>query len=92
MSTETLALDLIHETGPDGQYLNKKHTVRHFRDQWHPLLFDRDNYEGWVKKGSKTLAERAAERVNEILNTHKVEPLPDKVKEELRAIVENATS
>jgi trimethylamine--corrinoid protein Co-methyltransferase len=92
ITTETLALELIHETSPDGQYLDKKHTVRHFRDQWHPLLFERYNYEGWVKKGSKTLAERAAERVNEILNTHKTEPLPEKVKEALRAIVENAKS
>ena len=90
ITTETLALELIHETGPDGQYLNKKHTVRHFRDQWHPLLFERYNYEGWVKNGSKTLAERAAERVNEILNTHKIEPLPEKAKGELRAIIENA--
>jgi trimethylamine--corrinoid protein Co-methyltransferase len=92
INAETLALELIHETGPDGQYLDKKHTVRHFRDQWHPLLFERYNYEGWVNKGSKTLAERAAERVNEILNTHITEPLPEKVKEALRAIVENAKS
>jgi trimethylamine--corrinoid protein Co-methyltransferase len=90
VTTETLALELIHETGPDGQYLNKKHTVSHFRDQWHPLLFERYNYEGWVKQGSKTLAERAAERVNEILISHKTEPLPEKVKEQLREIVQNA--
>ena len=90
VTPETLALELIHETGPDGQYLGTKHTVRHFRDQWHPLLFERNNYEGWVKQGSKTLAERAAERVNEILNTHKPEPLTEKVKEQLRVIVENA--
>src|SRR4030042_3874591 len=36
---ETLALELIHEAGPDGQYLNKKHTLHHFREQWHPFLF-----------------------------------------------------
>jgi trimethylamine--corrinoid protein Co-methyltransferase len=91
ITSETLALELMHDTGPDGQYLDKKHTVRHFREQWHPLLFERDNYTGWVKKGSKTLAERAAERVNEILTTHKPEPLPEMVKERLRAIVENPT-
>lgn len=90
ITTETLALELVNQTGPDGQYLDKKHTVRHFRDQWHPLLFERNNHEGWVNKDSKTLAERAAERVNEILYTHKTEPLPEKVKGELRAIVENA--
>jgi len=90
ISTETLAMELIHETGPDGQYLDKKHTLHHFREQWHPLLFERNNYEGWVKKGSQTLEERAAERVNEILHTHKIEPLPEKIKEALRDIVEAA--
>lgn len=89
ITPETLALDLIHETGPDGQFLDKKHTVRHFREQWHPLLFERYNYEGWIKKGSQTLAERAAQRVDEILNTHQPEPLPDEVKQRLRAIFEN---
>lgn len=83
---EMLALDLIHETGPDGQYLDKKHTLRHFKEQWHPLLFDRTNYESWVKKGSKTLEQRACERVDEILNTHKPESLPDIIKAGLREI------
>jgi trimethylamine---corrinoid protein Co-methyltransferase len=91
ISSETLALDLIQDTGPDGQYLDKKHTLRHFKDQWHPLLFDRSNYEGWVKRGSQTLAERAAERVGEILNQHTPDPLPDKVKVEIQKIVENPT-
>jgi trimethylamine---corrinoid protein Co-methyltransferase len=91
ITTETLALELIHECGPDGQYLDKKHTLNHFREQWHPLLFDRSNYEGWAKQGGKTLAERAAERVTEILNTHIPQPLPEKIKEGIRAIVENPT-
>lgn len=90
ITAESLALELIQETGPDGQYLDKKHTLHHFREQWHPLLFECNNYEGWVKKGSRTLAERAADRVNEILHAHKTEPLPEKIKEALREIVENA--
>lgn len=91
ITKETLALELIHECGPDGQYLNKKHTLNHFREQWHPLLFDRTNFEGWSKQGGKTLAERAADRATEILNTHIPQPLPEKIKEGVRAIVENPT-
>ena len=91
VSAETLALELIHKTGPDGQYLDKKHTLHHFKDQWHPLLFDRSNYEGWVKNGSRTLAERAADRVSEILDQHKPEPLPEQLREAIRTIVENPT-
>ena len=91
VNPESLALELIRETGPDGQYLDKKHTLRHFKEQWHPLLFDRSNYESWVKKGSQTLAERACGRVNEILNSHSPEPLPEKIKDGIRAIVEHPT-
>jgi trimethylamine---corrinoid protein Co-methyltransferase len=89
INDETLALDLIDEVGPDGQYLNTDHTLHHFREQWHPLLFDRNNYQGWEKKGSKTLAERAAERVEEILATHKPEGLSEDLQHALRSSVQN---
>jgi trimethylamine--corrinoid protein Co-methyltransferase len=91
ITDETLALDLIDEIGPDGQYLDSDHTLRHFRDQWHPPLFDRYNFDGWVAKGSMTLEKRAAEHVDNILSTHQPEPLPEEVKAKLRAIVENPT-
>ena len=51
---ETLALDLIDEIGPDGQFLETEHTRRHYRERWYPKLFERDNYDRWVAKGSKT--------------------------------------
>ncbi len=88
---ETLAADLVHAAGPDGQYLDKKHTQRHFREQWHPILFERDNYETWAKKGSKTLEQRASEKVDQILTSHIPDPLPAKVKQALKEIVENPT-
>ncbi len=91
VSPESLALDLVHQAGPDGQYLDKKHTLRHFREQWHPLLFERENYEGWFKKGGQTLAERAAHRVDEILSSHQPEPLPPRVRQQLREIVDHPT-
>jgi trimethylamine---corrinoid protein Co-methyltransferase len=88
---ETLALDLVNEIGPDGQYLDSEHTFRHFREQWHPNLFDRNNFQGWESKGSKTLAERAAEQVDKILSKHKPEQLSEEIKKEIRSYVENPT-
>ncbi|RME85737.1 MAG: trimethylamine methyltransferase, partial [Caldilineae bacterium] len=32
---ETLALDLIQEQGPDGQFLDSDHTYEHFRERWY---------------------------------------------------------
>ena len=90
VNDETLALDLIDEVGPDGQFMDSDHTYEHFRERWYPDLFDRNNHDGWLAQGGKTLAERATDRVGEILETHKPEPLPDDMVQRLRAIVRRA--
>jgi trimethylamine--corrinoid protein Co-methyltransferase len=90
ISDETLALDLIDEIGPDGQFLQSDHTYKHFRERWYPTLFDRNNYDGWANKGAKTLGERAAEQVEAILSRHQPEPLPQDVVKAVHAVVERA--
>ena len=35
VSKETLAVDLIHQVGPGGNFLNEMHTAEHFRDEVH---------------------------------------------------------
>ena len=88
ISDETLALDLIDEIGPDGQFLDTRHTLAHFREHWYPTIFDRHNYDRWLAAGGKGLAERAAERVSEILAEHQSEPLPADVQRDIKKIVE----
>jgi trimethylamine--corrinoid protein Co-methyltransferase len=90
VSDETLALDLIDQVGPDGQYLDSEHTLAHFRERWYPTLFDRDNHDNWQARGGITLTQRAAERVEAILAEHKPEPLPPDVAEAVQAVVERA--
>jgi trimethylamine--corrinoid protein Co-methyltransferase len=90
INDETLALDVINEVGPDGQFLDCEHTLRHFRELWYPSLFDRNNFSGWMANGGKTLNERAAQRVAAILAEHKPEPLPEDVAQAVHAIVERA--
>jgi len=90
VNAETLAMDVVAKAGPLGQYLNTKHTLKHYRERWYPKLFERANYKHWLEKGGKSLEERAAERIEQILNEHKPEPLPLKVKESLQKIVSKA--
>jgi trimethylamine--corrinoid protein Co-methyltransferase len=90
VSEVALAVDLIHEIGPDGQYINASHTLTHFRDRWYPALIDRHNYDNWLAQGAKTLEQRAAERVSKILAEHTPEPLSKPVAQAVRAIVERA--
>jgi len=77
---DTLALDVIRQVGPGGNFIAHEHTVENFRKElWFPKLVDRSNYDAWKKKGSKTMGTRAHERVREILATHEVPPLDTKV-------------
>jgi trimethylamine--corrinoid protein Co-methyltransferase len=90
ISDETLALDLIDEVGPDGQFIDSDHTMAHFRERWYPEVFERGNYDQWQAAGGKSLGERAAERVTKILAEHQPEPLPEDVAEKVSAIVQRA--
>ena len=90
VSDETLALDVIERTGPVGQFLDTDHTLRHYRERWYPTLFERGNYKSWKESGEKSLTERASERIEKILKDHSPEPLPEKIKKELRKITLSA--
>jgi len=87
INEETLALDLIDEIGPDGQFLDTDHTLRHCRERWHPRLWDRGDHEQWEAAGGKALGEVAAARVQRILDEHEPEPLPEETRRALREIV-----
>jgi len=90
VNDETLCIDLIEKIGPDGQYIAEDHTLENFKKRWYPNLFDRENKDKWETKGSKTLGERAIERVEEILKNHQPEPLPEDKAKAIRAMVETA--
>lgn len=90
VSEETLALDLIDHTGPDGDFMGSQHTRKHFREDWYPQLFERRNYDGWLKAGAKTLRQRAQEKALDILEHHKPESLTPDVQKQLDEIVAQA--
>jgi trimethylamine--corrinoid protein Co-methyltransferase len=87
INAETLALDLIEELGPEGNYLAADHTFEHFRDPYYSLLADKRQYDSWLEQGGKTMEERAAEQVEAILSEHQPEPLPAKNQDRLGKIV-----
>lgn len=92
VNDETLALDVINKVGPDGDFISNKHTQKNYRKDWYPKLFERRNYDGWKKAGSKTMRQRAQEKALDILEHHKPEPLADEVVKKLDQIVAQAGS
>jgi trimethylamine--corrinoid protein Co-methyltransferase len=87
ISEETLALDLIHEIGPDGHFVETRHTLRHVREDWRPTLLDRSNYQRWAAAGATTLQQRAKPKVLEIIENHRAPRLPKGALEKLRDVI-----
>jgi trimethylamine--corrinoid protein Co-methyltransferase len=86
VNEETLAVDLIRETGFAGAYLAADHTRRHARDLWQPLLAEVGTYEAWRAAGSPSTLDRARALLRAALAAE-VEPLPDDLAGELAAII-----
>jgi trimethylamine--corrinoid protein Co-methyltransferase len=85
---ETLAVEVLREVGPGGNFLANDHTVRHMRRElWFPRLIDRTKYGAWQAAGSKTMGDRVRERVAEILATHEVPPLAKAVNADIDKIL-----
>jgi trimethylamine--corrinoid protein Co-methyltransferase len=89
---ETLALDVIDELGPTGDYLGHDHTLRHFKEPYYSKLADKGTYSQWVERGATTMEQRAAQQVEDILTSHKPEPLPADVQRDINKIVQREQS
>jgi trimethylamine--corrinoid protein Co-methyltransferase len=87
VNDETLALDVIDELGATGSYLQHPHTLAHYREPFYATLFDKGTYSQWQKMGGRTVEEKAARVVDEILEKHHVPPLNADIQEQIRAIV-----
>jgi trimethylamine--corrinoid protein Co-methyltransferase len=88
VNDETLALDLIEELGPTGDYLRHDHTLRHFREPYYSRLAEKGVYAQWLNKGGTTMEQRAGRLIEKILADHEPEPLPPDVQRDIKRIVE----
>jgi len=87
VNQETLALDLIEDLGPEGNYLASEHTFQHYREVYYSDLADKRQYDDWLEQGGTTLEERAADQVDELISGYQEVSLPGEVQEALKAIV-----
>jgi len=90
ITAETLALEVIHEVGPGGNYFRAPHTLRNYKKVWYPRVPDRRSHQGWLDVGQPTALENARELARKALATHQPAPLADGVSEALHAIVAEA--
>jgi trimethylamine--corrinoid protein Co-methyltransferase len=90
ITPETLALDVIHEVGPGGNYFRAPHTLRNYKKVWYPRFLDRRAYQGWLDVGRPTAIDNARQFARQALATHQPAPLPDGVSQALHAIIAEA--
>jgi trimethylamine--corrinoid protein Co-methyltransferase len=76
LDEEALALAVIQQTGPGGNFLAADHTLEHFREFWQPELFSRQRLAAWQEEGAKSLGRRVREKTVELLRQAQGSPLP----------------
>ena len=92
LDAESLALDVIHQVGPGGEFISTDHTMEHFRDFWEPTLFNRQRVDDWLEAGSQRLGERLRDRTVAILEDHEPEALSEHARQEIEYILESDRS
>jgi trimethylamine--corrinoid protein Co-methyltransferase len=89
VNEDTLAVDAIHNVGPNGHYLREPHTRRHFKSEfWLPNLHDRRNFEEWDMMGRTTMKGRTVARVREILASHQPSPIKPETEKVIQKVLE----
>jgi trimethylamine--corrinoid protein Co-methyltransferase len=89
VAPDTLATDVIEGVGWGGNYLAHEHTVANFRKEfWLPnAMWDRDSWDNWQRAGATSMADRARERLEEILSAPEPEPIDDAMAREIDGVV-----
>ena len=89
---DRLALNIIDEVGPMGNYLAQMHTMKYLKagEMRISPLFDKRTSERVRTEGFKPLQTAAKEAAKKILKEHEVTPLDSDVDKELTKIVKDA--
>ena len=92
VNEDTMALELIHAVGPNpGSYLGEKHTLKNWnREYFLPAVSDRLSYHDWINGGRKNIVDKASERMEKILATHKPHPITAEQDKDIDRILEDA--
>ena len=86
---EKLALDVIAQVGPGGEYLTNMHTFQNFRKEFYaPILEQKASYDGWKEKGAESIEQAANRKWKAILENYQEPAMPDENLRELEVYIE----
>lgn len=90
MNEETLALDVIDEVGPEGNFLSEEHTVENYPKNWRPGTLARLNWKTYTEGGAMDYKARVNEKIREVLGRGVQKPLSEDLLHRLDSIMEKA--
>jgi trimethylamine--corrinoid protein Co-methyltransferase len=80
------AIRMIDELGPLGEYVSHEHTLKHFRDFWYPVMFERPMFDPRSEQPRLDLPTRLNQRARYLIENHRPEPLPIKVIQRIESL------
>lgn len=88
-TAETMAVEVIQQVGPRGEFISQDHTYAHFRSEFsQPLVFNRLPFDLWQKEGAKDAWQQAGEKVRELLAAYQQPHLPESTRRDLVRYIE----
>ncbi len=89
ITPENLALDVIAQVGPGGEYLTNMHTFQNFRNSLYtPIIEQKETFAAWQAKGGESIEQAANRKWKEILDKYEEPAMPEDVLAELDAYIE----
>ena len=92
VNRDTLAVDLICEAGPGGNFLASDHTYQYFRrEHYLPKVLNREPVTALLEGGLKDMGARAKERARTLLAEQRPGPLSKEQEEAMERVLKRAT-
>ncbi|MHB8279336.1 MAG: trimethylamine methyltransferase family protein, partial [Candidatus Humimicrobiaceae bacterium] len=92
ITDDLIGLDTIRQVGSSGTFLSAKQTRKYWKSEdYMPKIFDKTTYQEWINSGKKTVVEKAKEKYEEIVSTHKPLPLTSEQDKDIDSILKEAT-
>jgi trimethylamine--corrinoid protein Co-methyltransferase len=84
VNDETLAVDVIHEVGPAGNFLDHIHTSNNMKKEFfYNTVSDRDTRTKWEHNGAIDATEKARRIAKEILSNYKPLPIDAEIEKQI---------
>jgi trimethylamine--corrinoid protein Co-methyltransferase len=85
---DPIAISLFEDFSAETQFLSMPHTRKWYRkEHTFPAVIDRDTYDAWVSLGKKSMADRASEEVEKLLQENPPAFLEGDADQEVRKIM-----